>query len=164
MYSYNPQDPNSLQHYGVLGMKWGVRRYQKEGGGLTTEGKKRYQSMSTKRYNKKAKRAQDKADELRSKNKTKAADKAQAKADTMKNRAKRSAEFDSNMIDIAKKTSWGEAAVANLLVGNIAYNSYTRQRAAGIQAGKAFVQTALTGPLAGYSAKARFIRQDEKKR
>ena len=31
-----------LQHYGVIGMKWGVRKYQSEKGNLTEEGKKRY--------------------------------------------------------------------------------------------------------------------------
>lgn len=33
---------NTLTHWGVLGMKWGVRRYQNKDGSLTPAGKKRY--------------------------------------------------------------------------------------------------------------------------
>lgn len=35
-----------LEHYGVLGMKWGVRRYQNEDGTLTDAGKKRYKTKT----------------------------------------------------------------------------------------------------------------------
>ena len=33
---------NELYHYGVKGMKWGIRRYRKKDGSLTNTGKKRY--------------------------------------------------------------------------------------------------------------------------
>lgn len=40
MWTYNNTD--ELYHYGILGMKWGVRRYQNKDGSLTNAGKKRY--------------------------------------------------------------------------------------------------------------------------
>ena len=41
-------DYNYLAHYGVLGMKWGVRRYQNKDGSLTAAGKKRSQEQALK--------------------------------------------------------------------------------------------------------------------
>lgn len=35
-------ETSSLSHHGILGMKWGVRRYQNSDGTLTAAGKKRY--------------------------------------------------------------------------------------------------------------------------
>ena len=41
IYYANEQSPY-IQHFGVKGMKWGVRRYRNKDGSLTTAGKKRY--------------------------------------------------------------------------------------------------------------------------
>lgn len=40
------RDFDYLEHHGIKGQKWGVRRYQNEDGTLTEEGKKRYGSES----------------------------------------------------------------------------------------------------------------------
>ena len=56
-----------LQHYGILGMHWGVRRYQNADGSLTAAGKKRYDQLeaqaaeydkSAASYSKKSQRCQ----------------------------------------------------------------------------------------------------------
>ena len=57
---------NELYHYGVKGMKWGVRRYQNKDGSLTTAGKKRRIAKEASNYYKKeaAKREQSSASRL----------------------------------------------------------------------------------------------------
>lgn len=40
MWIYNNDE--YLAHHGILGMKWGIRRYQNKDGTLTPEGRKRY--------------------------------------------------------------------------------------------------------------------------
>ena len=39
---------NVLEHHGILGQKWGVRRFQNKDGSLTPSGKKRYDETETK--------------------------------------------------------------------------------------------------------------------
>lgn len=39
---YKYYKPDYVEHHGIIGMKWGIRRYQNADGTLTAEGRNRY--------------------------------------------------------------------------------------------------------------------------
>ena len=140
-----------LAHYGVLGMKWGIRKAAKE------KGTYEYKSHATKKYEKKAKK-------LSEKGKTE-------KAAVMTNRAKRSKEVDRGEEEYARGLS-DKQALAIGLVGNLGMaKGYAQHRAMSGQKGKDLtgqkVAAGLTairsGSLGSRLRKAQYIRQDEKK-
>ena len=45
-YGYSPYDSEYLAHHGILGQKWGIRRYQNSDGTYTAEGKVRRKNMA----------------------------------------------------------------------------------------------------------------------
>lgn len=54
-HSFSDEDISVLKHHGILGMKWGVRRYQNEDGTLTPEGERRYYKDEKGKYRKRNK-------------------------------------------------------------------------------------------------------------
>lgn len=48
----NNDEENALEHHGILGMKWGVRRFQNPDGSLTAVGKAHYQKLEKKAIDK----------------------------------------------------------------------------------------------------------------
>lgn len=51
-YGYELIRDSDLAHHGILGQKWGIRRYQNADGSLTSAGKKRYSAQIEKDFNK----------------------------------------------------------------------------------------------------------------
>lgn len=108
---------NSLAHYGIRGMKWGVRRFQNSDGSYTSAGKKRKQEVSV---------HEDYAN-AHSKKSVKSMSNAELKA--RNNRL----QMEQQYANLTRKTSRGKQAVqtfiktAGLLSGAMAaYGTYKR--------------------------------------
>ena len=69
---------DELKHYGIKGMKWGVRRFQNSDGSLTADGKKRYSGHNLKDIQKQVNQGKNVVDGVK-KTRTKAAEKQHEK-------------------------------------------------------------------------------------
>lgn len=175
-----------LEHYGVLGMKWGQRRYQNSDGSLTAAGKKHYEktgeygyqyhSHATKKYQRKALKASNKAGKIMDKESTeknqRKASKLISKSEKMLQRAKRSAEIDRGEQEYAKGLSTGKAIVLTLLASGDVVKGYAQYRAMSGQRGKNMTGRKIVsgilaknfGSVGSRQRKAAYIRQDEGKK
>lgn len=149
-----------LAHYGVLGMKWGIRRAAKKGTNY------QYKSHATKKYEKVAAKLKKKAAQ---KSGEKSA-KLNAKAAKMQNRAKRSSEVDRGEEEYARGLSTRNAVGLALLGGTDRMKAYAQHRAMSGQKGKdatghkvaAGVQASYSGTMGSRMRKYNYIRQGEK--
>lgn len=160
-----PGDPNALRHYGVLGMKWGQRRFQNKDGSLTAAGKKHYEktgeygytykSHATKKYEKKVAKAEKRGNV--------------EKAKKFKRRAERSAELDAREQEYSQRVRAGGNIAARMLtsglIGGKAYQQHLAMnkdtKSAGSKAMAAIGGYAF-GRVGSSIRKANYLRQDEK--
>lgn len=127
MWTYNYSD--ELYHYGVLGMRWGVRRARRKG---TTYS---YKSRKTKAYEKKAERAKRRGKEEKYK--------------TLSTKAKRSQEFDSKMQSVAESMSAGKTALHVLLTGTFGTKNYAAAKAYGMSEVSSKISSAIVNHMTG---------------
>lgn len=60
MYNNNYYEVPYLAHHGILGMKWGIRRYQNRDGSLTKKGKAHRLEVEANQYDEKIESYRDK--------------------------------------------------------------------------------------------------------
>jgi hypothetical protein len=120
---------NELTHYGVLGMKWGVRRANKTGGTY------KYKSLDTKVYEKKAAKAKERGNTEKYKK--------------FQQYSKKSAEFDKKLQDVATNMSAGRTIATVLLSGTSGAKTYAAAQAHGYNKTVSTAMSTVMGMLSG---------------
>ena len=141
------QHTDELYHYGVLGMKWGIRRARKTGGTY------QYTSHGTKKYRRKAERARARGN-LES-------------ASKWERRAERSAELDKAMQDNAAKSGVGKTVAKTLFTNSRTYEATKAylskyNTASALSIGLAYVNSYVTGPFGATPLRYLYVREGEK--
>lgn len=134
---------DALCHYGVVGMKWGVRRAQKNGSTYT------YTSAGTKRYKRKADRAREVGDT--------------AKQKKYERYYEKSVELDRKMQENALTNSAGRAAMKTLVNGAFGNKTYETVRATSggtkrVSRALGIVASYTTGPFGAIPARSLYVR------
>ena len=135
MFEYNNTvSYDELYHYGVLGMKWGVRRARKNGASYV------YKSHGQKKYEKKIDQIKSSNKKNKKENKKEKLAKAKTKLSIYKQR-------DKNRQSYASKTNLGKAVVKQILMGPIGSGSYSRYRSSGNSRVMAFLKSNVISSL-----------------
>ena len=161
-----------LQHYGILGQKWGLRRYQNPDGSLTDAGRKRYAKDEAVR---KAEREAAGSGSLNVKNSSHAARaykaaKSEAERvrdnpssdydkfvkDTVRTKENKVSAFRASKADFKANKTTGQKVANFLLNGPIGAGVYNNMRASGysvaISEGTVMVSKMLGGPIGSTAA------------
>lgn len=134
---------NSLEHYGVLGMKWGIRKAESRGQTY------QYKSIGQKMKQRKVNRLQSKINSTKNSTKksklTEKLKKQTNKLNNLKSRDKRREQY-------ARSASVGGAVARTVLFGPIGNGTYERLRSAGssqVEAGAAMAAAWFLTPVGG---------------
>lgn len=132
VWEYNhAMNSDELYHYGVLGMKWGIRKSRSNGTSYT------YKSKKQKKFEKKLNK------QVKSNASSKKVDKTEKKLDMLKKR-------DDERQRYVEATSLGKIMVQQMLMGPYDAGTYQRYRAAGNSVMKSYVKTKLARNYLGW--------------